>query len=162
MKSFMSRLLCCCCFVVMMVMFSCRKAVQVPSYPSYYGQWLFIQSSSGPGFTTPSPDSVVILTLKPGNTYTVTLNGNTSLQGSFTMDSVAYGVTLDFLNITQPYGTSTIVTTNGPTFLFFNTVKIGQLTLFQKNATSSPGDTLDLTSSPVTPEATNNLFRRIQ
>lgn len=158
----MSRLLCCCCFVGITFLFACSKTVHTPSYPSYYGQWQYIGASFGPGFTTPSPDSVVILTLKSGNTYTVTLNGNSSLEGSFTMDSITYGVTLKFLNITQPYGNNTIATTNGPTFLFFNTAKIGQLTLFEENATSSPGDTLVLTSSPVTPEATNDLFRRIQ
>jgi hypothetical protein len=151
------------CFLIIITgLFSCNKNIQTPSYPSYYGQWQFIGTSSGPSYITPSPDSVVILILKPGNTYVATLNGNPGIYGSFTIDSSANFVTLTFLNITQPYGTNTSGESNGIYFLFFNTAKVGQLTLFQTNATNSPGDTLNLTSYPITPEFTSDYFKRIQ
>jgi hypothetical protein len=157
----MKRQLHICCLLLSIALFSCSKTTQTPSYPSYYGKWQFIAWSFGPSYNIPSPDSVVLLTLKQGNTYTATLNGAISLQGSFTIDS-SNGVTLKFLNINEPYGTNTIVVTNNTTFLFFNTAKIGQLTLFQNNLTSSPGDTLMLTSSPITPDPTYSWFKRIQ
>jgi hypothetical protein len=158
----MNSLLRYCCLVIGTGLFSCSKTIQTPSYPSYYGQWQFFGRSSGPWQVTPSPDSVVILTLKSGNTYQATLNGTLAMQGSFTIDSNANGVFLKFLNITEPFGTITSEESNGIYFLFFNTAKIGQLTLFQTNITNSPGDTLDLTSYPITPEFTSDYFKRIQ
>ncbi len=158
----MNSLLRYCCLVVGAGLLSCSKTGQTISYNSYYGQWQFIGTSSGPWQVTPSPDSVVILRLMPGNTYEATLNGTLAIQGSFTIDSSANRVTLDFVNITQPFGTNTSGESNGVYFLFFNTAKIGQLTLFQTNITSSPGDTLDLTSYPLTPEFTSDYFKRIQ
>ncbi len=147
------------CFLVFVTgLFSCSKTSQTASY---YGRWQFIGTSAGPWSVTPSPDSVVILTLMPGNTYRTTLNGNLAIQGSFSIDSGANGVILNFLNITQPYGTNTSEESNGIYFLFFNTAKIGQLTLFQTNITSSPADTLDLTSYPLTPEFTADYFKRV-
>ncbi len=140
------------CLVIVMGLFSCSKTEQAPLNSSFYGQWQFIGTSSGPWQITPSPDSVVILRLIPGNTYEARLNGVLAIQGSFTIDSSANRVNLDFVNITQPFGTNTSGQSNGVYYLFFNTAKIGQLTLFQTNITSSPGDTLDLTSYPLTPE----------
>lgn len=160
-NSFMNGLMRYCFIFIGVGLFSCSKTNQ-SSYPSYYGQWQFIGTSSGPWQVTPSPDSIVILTLKPGNTYEATLNDSVAMQGSFTIDANANGVILKFLNITQPFGTNTSEVSGGIHFLFFNTTKIGQLTLFQTNITSSPGDTLNLTSYPITPEFTSDYFKRIR
>lgn len=150
-----------CCSIMAIGLFSCNKNIQTPSYPSYYGKWQFIGSYFGPIHITPSPDSVVILTLKPDNTYVATLNGNPGIHGAFTIDSSNF-VILTFLNITQPFGTNTSGESNGVYFIGFNTAKVGQLTMFQTNATSSPGDSLNLTSYPITPEFTSEYFKRIQ
>jgi len=104
----------------------------------------------------------VFLNLKPDNSYIVTFDGRFFLEGSFKIDSNANGTGLEFLNINKPYGDTTSVVSNGVTFLYFNTTNIGQLTLFQNNAASLFNDTLDLVSSPITPFATVNEFKRIQ
>jgi hypothetical protein len=158
----MNNLLRYCCLIIGTGLFSCSKTIQTPSYSSYYGQWQFTSTVWGPFQQTTSSDSVVILRLMPGNTYVATLNGNLAKQGSFTIDSGTNGVILSFRNITQPFGANTSGESNGVHYIGFNTVKIGQLTLFQYNATSSPGDTLYLISYPLTPEATIDYFKRIQ
>ncbi len=152
----------CCYLLLSFVLFSCYKTVQLPGYPSYNGQWLYTGSTFGPFFTHPSADSVVILTLRPGNVYDASFNNISIIHGSFSIDSNANGITIQFLNITQPYGNETEFTTNGITYLFFNTAKIGPLTLFETNELSPAGDSIALTSYPITPEFTSNYFKRIQ
>ena len=142
---------------------ACKKEGLTPNYPAYYGQWEYIGSSWGPGFNPPAADSMVVLTLSSPNNYTTSLNGMIVRQGSFQVDSSSKFVILTFNNITQPYGSQTVVRTNtGLTYLYFNSAKTGQLTLYQHNYTASPADTLILSQGPViTPEALSNFFKRM-
>ena len=89
------------------------------------------------------------------------MNGNITIQGSFTIETNSNFLTLKFLNIDQPYGNNTSGSSNGINYVSFNTAKIGQLVLFQENSTSAPGDILSLLSYPITPEATTNIFKRL-
>ncbi len=152
-------------FALLLLMFisSCKKEGQLVLYPSYYGQWQYIGYRFGPGFIAASADSSVILTLIPPNSYLTSLNGYLSTQGTFRLDSSMDLVSLQFNNITQPYGSWTVVgTTSGVTFLYFNYSQIGQLTLFQFNYISAYGDTLEMLQGPViTPDPVYNFFKRI-
>ena len=158
----MNRLLCFCSMVITICLFSCHKSIQTPQYPSFYGQWQYIGYEVGPGFHAPSPDSTVVLTLSTGNNYGTTLNGKQVMSGTFSIDTSSNRVYLKFNNITQPAGNTTSAVSGNLTFLYFNFSKIGQLTLFENNWTSSPGDTLYLIQSPTIPESTTNYFKRIQ
>ena len=144
-------------------MISCKKDPEAVSYPaySYYGQWQWTRTIAGAYVTTPSPDSVIVMTLSTGNRYQVSLNGKSFELGTFQIDSSSNSVILQFNNITQPAGTTTRVTTGNMTELLFNYFRIGQFVLFQYNSTRSPGDTLQFIREPGTPEDPVSYFKRI-
>jgi hypothetical protein len=156
--------LCLCALVSLILSFSaCKKSEAPPLYPDYYGNWQYIGTNDGrPLFISPSPDSTVVLSLNPPNLYSVWLNGVLAKSGSFQLDSGLGMITLQFNNLTQPYGSQTSVSTGGVTFLFYNYIQVGQLTLFQIDYTNAPGDTLNLLQGPViSPEAATNSFKRL-
>jgi hypothetical protein len=148
--------------LVLAALLACNKSGQGTASVSgsYYGHWQWIGSSWGPTITYPT-GSIIVLDLEAGNQYQATLNGLVVTSGTFGIDSSANGVVLRFNNIDQPAGNDTIGQSDGVNFIAFNFVKIGQLTLFQDNATSTPGDTLYLLQYPIDPAATMSLFKRI-
>jgi hypothetical protein len=150
-----------CSLVALISLISCGKTAQTLSYPGYYGQWQYI-GYSFIGFSAPSADSTVILTLSPGNTYKATLNGMEKISGTFSIDSGSNGQTLTFSHITQPYGNMTTSMSGTTTYLYFNYSKVGQLTLFENNWIRTASDTLVLQQTFLAPEFTSNYFRRIQ
>jgi hypothetical protein len=146
-------------FPCFLALFACKKGAPVPG--SYIGHWQWISSSSGPRTTTPSSDSVVILNLETVNQYQAILNGQIVTTGTFQLNSSSNGPLLQFNNINQPAGNHTSGSVGGVNFIAFNFLRIGQLTLFQYNSTSTPGDTLTLVQSPITPGAAVSFFKRM-
>ncbi len=134
---------------------------QIDNEQSYNGQWQWIGTSSGLFSTIPLEDSPVALTLNPDSSYNVTLNGQISLQGTFSTDSSTYWNNIRFNNITQPFGDTTSVTVGNMTEAFFNYSQIGRLVIYQNDEISISGDTLTLLRYPITPETPVSLFVRI-
>ena len=126
----------------------------------YNGQWQWI-STWGVNRTLALADSPVVLTLNPDNSYSVTLNRQISLQGTFSTDSSANWTNIKFNNITEPAGDTTSVTIGNITELYFNYSQIGRLVIFQNGEISISGDTLTLLRTPITPETPVSLFKRI-
>jgi hypothetical protein len=149
-------------FVLLSIAFgSCKKTIQAPSYPSFNGQWLWIGTGGGVYLMKPSSDSLIILTLGSENNYTTTLNGQLVLQGTFTIDSGSNTLNLIFDNITHPFGNNNSGIIGGAGYVNFNYFKIGQFTLYQVNQTHTPGDTLYLLRSPITPESPVSYFKKL-
>lgn len=124
-------------------------------------QWLWTGTTSGLFSTVALADSPVVLTLNSGNEYNVSLNGQESLQGTYSIDSSAGWSEIEFGNINEPAGTKTIVTSGNVTYLFFNYSQIGRLTLYQNNSMSISGDTLTMLRYPITPETPVSTYVRI-
>jgi hypothetical protein len=148
-------------FCSCVLLFSCKKNEQTPFYAGYYGRWQYIGYNFGPRNVVPSPDSIVILNLIPGNSYQTTLNGQTATRGTFSIDSGMNGTILTFNNITEPAGNNTEVMVGGITYFYFNYDKIGQLLLFQQNRPYFNGDSLILGQEFMAPESTTNYFRKL-
>lgn len=146
---------------LLLVLFACKKSGPSNTPAAFYGHWQWTGSVFGPRTITPSPDSTVVLELKAGNLYEVTLNGQLATKGSFQIDSSSKGMVLQFDNVIQPVGNNTTGSSGGVNYIAFNYVQIAQLTLFQFNATSSPGNVLQLVQYPITPVATVSSFKRI-
>jgi len=126
----------------------------------YNGQWQWIGTSSGLFSTIPLVDSPIVLTLNPDSSYKVTLNGQNSLQGTFSTDSSTFWNNIKFINITQPFGDTTSVTIGNITEVFFNYSQIGLLVIYQNDEIRISGDTLTLLRTPITPETPVSLFKR--
>jgi hypothetical protein len=149
-------------FCSCVLLFSCKKSEQAAAYAGYYGHWQFIASGfGGPVNTAPSPDSVVVLNLIQNNTYQISLNGQSTSQGTFSIDSGTNGTILTFNNITQPVGTDTVVVAGNLSYFFYNFIRIGQLTLFQYDRPFLQGDSLVLTQESTGFEYTTDYFRKI-
>jgi len=148
-------------FCSCVLLFSCKKNEQTPFYAGYYGRWQYIGYNFGPRNVVPSPDSLVILNLIPGNSYQTTLNGQTATRGTFSIDSGTNGTILTFNSITEPAGNNTQVMVGGITYFYFNYDKIGQLLLYQQNRPDFYGDSLILGQEFMAPESTTNYFRKL-
>ncbi|HXB29236.1 MAG TPA: hypothetical protein VNW49_05425 [Puia sp.] len=165
-------------FLISVSLFSCSKSEPAESInpggindsksntgqqnkAKYDGQWQWIGTSSGLFSTIPLADSQVVLTLNPDSTYDVTLNGQFSLQGTFSSDSSAYWANIKFNNITEPAGDTTSVTVGNITELYFNYSQVGRLVIYQNDEMTISGDTLTLLRTPITPETPVSLFKRI-
>jgi hypothetical protein len=85
---------------------ACKKSEVAHNYPSYNGNWEFLGMEGPLGFQPSSSDTTIILTLGAPNSYMVSLNGSSRLQGTFQVDSASDEVILAFSNITQPYGST--------------------------------------------------------
>jgi|HubBroStandDraft_6_1064221.scaffolds.fasta_scaffold531791_1 hypothetical protein len=127
----------------------------------YDGQWKWIGTIRGIYFPDPITDSPIVLRLAADNTYSVTLNGQLSMQGTYSTDSSTFWNNIIFNNIIQPAGDTISVTTGNITRLYFNYSQIGGLTIFRNNEISVSGDTLTLLRTPITPETPVSLFIRI-
>jgi hypothetical protein len=136
------------CVCMLLMLFSCKKNEQAPDYAGYYGRWQYFGYNLAVGSIPPSPDSVVVLILIPGNTYQTTLNGMPVTRGTFSIDSGTNGTILTFNNITQPAGNDSIVV-------------VGQLTLFQHNHPIIYGDSLVLVQESIAYEYTSDYFKKI-
>jgi hypothetical protein len=164
-------------FLLTVYLFSCTKSEPVVSINpggindsksntgqqkkgQYDGQWQWI-STEGVSRTPALADSPVVLTLNPDNSYKVTLNGQLSLQGTFSPDSSTYWTNIKFNNITEPAGDTSSVTVGDITELYFNYSQVGRLVIFQNGEISISGDTLTLLRTPITPETPVSLFKRI-
>jgi hypothetical protein len=148
------------------LMFSCMKKNTDPnSLPGtgYYGSWQYLGYTwGGPVFNAAYADSTVVLQMGTGNNYQLNLNGQLITQGTFEVDSSSDGPVVHFNNITQPYGGDTVYNSGNITYLFWNYVKAGGLTLFQYNWAQLPTDTLVLMQCCVlAPEFTMNYFKRL-
>ena len=127
----------------------------------YNGQWKWIGTTIGLYRPAPIIDSPVVLSLETDNSYNVTLAGQLSLQGTYSIDSSTFWNNIKFNNITQPFGDTTSVTVGNMTEAFFNYSQIGRLVIYQNDELSISGDTLTLLRYPITPETPVNLFKRI-
>jgi hypothetical protein len=148
-------------FCLCILLFSCKKSEQTPYYTGYYGRWQYIGYNFAAINAVPSPDSVVVLNLMPGNSYQTTLNGQIATRGTFSIDSGMNGTVLTFNNITEPAGNNTMVTVGGITYFSFNYDKIGQLLLYEQNRPDFYGDSLILGQEFMAPESTTNYFRKL-
>jgi hypothetical protein len=141
---------------------ACKKSEVARIYTPYNGNWEFLGMDGPLGFTPSSSDTTIILTLGAPNSYMVSLNGYSLLQGTFQVDSVSEEVILAFSNITQPYGSTITGLGIGQSNDSANFTIIGQLTLFQNNATHILGDTLILVQSPTFGFATqSSVFKHL-
>ena len=141
---------------------ACKKSEVARIYPAYYGNWEFLGMEGPLGFQPSSSDTTIILTLGAPNAYGVSLNGSSRLQGTFQVDSASGEVILAFSNITQPYGSMITGLGIGQTNDSANFAVIGQLTLFQNNASQALGDTLILVQSPTFGFATqSSVFKHL-
>jgi hypothetical protein len=149
-------------FCSCILLFCCKKNEQAPYYAGYYGHWQFIgYGFGGPVNNTPSPDSVVLLILIPGNTYQITLNGLAVTRRSFSINPGTNGTVLTFNNITQLAGTDTVVVAGNLSYFFYNFIRIGKLTLFQYDHPFLQGDSLVLTQESTGFEYATDYFRKI-
>jgi hypothetical protein len=148
-------------FILLFGLISCKKTTQAPPDPPYFGQWLWIGTSSGFFTTDPSKDTAVVLSLGQANLYKITLDGQLSLEGIFATDSSDHWRTLQFSNISQPAGDTTSRTSGNITYLYFNFAKVGRMTIFQNNVIIVSGDTLTMLRNPITPETPVSTFVRV-
>jgi hypothetical protein len=127
----------------------------------YDGQWKWMGTIRGIYYPDLTIDSPIVLSLAADNSYNVTLNGQLSMQGTYSTDSSTFGNNIIFNDIVQPAGDTISVTTGNMTRLCFNYSQIGRLTIFRNNEISVSGDTLTLLRTPITPETPVSLFKRI-
>jgi hypothetical protein len=127
----------------------------------YDGHWKWLGTIRGIYFPDPITDSPIVLSLAADNSYSVTLNGQLAMQGTYSIDSSTFWNNIIFNNIVQPAGDTISITTGNITRLCFNYSEIGRLTIFRNNEISVSGDTLTLLRTPITPETPVSLFKRI-
>src|SRR5579862_9580011 len=141
-------------FVLIIGLFSCNKTNDstIAKNSPYDGHWLWIGTSSGLFKSIPLVDSAVVLSINGSNMYDVTLNGTSSIQGTFTTDTTAPFPITTFNNVTSPYGNNTSGMVGNAYFISFNYFQVGRFFLFQNNTLSISGDTLTMVRSPIIPE----------
>jgi len=123
-----------------------------------YGKWQWAISyflSS----TSPSPDSVITLTLKPDSSYVIGLNGNVFAKGTFqiTEQLNSNSGKLHFNNFPQ----TIIDSTQSETIIQYGTTNFGRLTLFVDQSYGVFNDTLQFTPIPCcAPEFYESIFKK--